>query len=233
MRRTALLAVALLLAGCSSSRPDGAVTAPPGSDPAGTTGPGASTDPYTALAPPLPGALGGYDALTVGHAQEVVHGLLAEQLLEPSTLNGTAALAPDLSGAAGDPSLTRDLGRPPAARGLLYRPLFPAPLRLADPPGRVTRSSWTGDAVQGAGGERGLRISWSGSLAYTVTTPDGAPHQVGYELRLGYVFSALSNEPSGVRLQQLQTAASGSTGTLATCRAKGVLWPGRSGPCPV
>ena len=188
-------------------------------------------DAYGALSPPTPGAVAGYDQVTVGHAQAVVHGLLSEQLLEPTTLRG-ASIAADLAGALHDLAVARDLGARPTPAGLRYRPLFPAPLTLGTPPATVLRSTWTTDGVQGAGGETGLRVTWKGALSYGVATPDGVQHRVGVEMTLGYIFSALASEPGGVLLQVVQPLAFRSTGSLASCRARGLLWPGTSGPCP-
>lgn len=216
----ATVTVATLLSGCSSP------------DAARSSARPVPVDAYAALTPPPAVAAGGFDAVTVGRAQAVVHGLLAEQLLEPTTLTGSASIAADLAGAVADPAVTRALSRRPELNGLRYRPLFPAPLVLADPAARVVRSRWTTDLVQGAGGERGLRVTWAGSLSYGVATPDGVAHRVGVDLALGYVFSPLADEPSGVRLQQVQPMISTATGVLASCRTKGLLWPGTSGPCP-
>ena len=222
MRVPGLLALVVLLAGCSSSAAPSTSAATPTAT---------SLDAYAALSPPTAGALGGYDSGTVAHAQEVVHGLLAEQLLEPTTLRG-ASIAADLAGAAGDNTVRRELGSRPTVGGLRFRPLFAKALRLATPPATVVSSTWGTDLVQGAGGEQGLRVTWSGDLAYDVRTPDGVLHRVGYRTRLGYVFSALGNEPGGVLLQVVQPLGSTTTGTLTSCRARGVLWPGTTGPCP-
>lgn len=218
----------LLLTGCSDDGPNARPS--PSSSPSAAPSASAPADAYQALQPPTSPGVGSFDAVAANHAYSLVHGLLALQLLEPATLTGhnQQELTAQLRGSNEDPAVAAAVGAGPTARGLDYRPLFPATV-LATPPAEVVRSSYTADEVQGRGGEQALRISWSGALRYHITGSKTAP-SVAYALSIAYVFRAIPNEPGGVELAQVIRGTSHAAPVLASCVAKGVLVPTGGAP---
>ena len=214
-----LLMAGIVLSACSTGTPR--ATPPPSASPVATAG-----DAYGSLTPPRSPGVGSYDALVANRAYQAAQGYLALQLLEPATLHGTnkADLVQQLQGAAQDTTIARDLGAGPTRRGLDYRPLFPANVTPQTPVATVVRSSYTADEVRGLGGEQGLRISWSGAVHYHLTVA-GSPRVVAYALSVGYVFSRVPTEPSGLQLQQVVHGSSHAAPVLASCLAKGLLVP--------
>jgi hypothetical protein len=228
----AVLATALLLAACSDG---GADEARPTATPTPTSTSAAAGDPYEALNPPTSPGVGSYNAVLANRAYAAAHGFLALQLLEKPTLvgNNGAELVSQLQGATQDTAIARDLGGAPTRRGLDYRPLFAKGTTLSDPVATVTSSTYTADEVQGLGGEQGLRVSWTGTLVYPVTF-QGKAQQVTYTLTVGYVFSPVAEDPSGLVMQQTVHGTGTAQGVSTACLAKGVLYPGpAAGGCPV
>jgi len=179
--------------------------------------------------------VGSYSGALATRAYQSVQGYLALQLLERPTLlgNNDRELISQLQGAVQDLTVARDLGRPPTRRGLDYRPLFARGVTLGTPVGTVTDSVYTGDEVQGLGGEQGLRISWSGTVTYPVTFR-GRAYTITYGLKTAYVFAPLPQEPNGLALQQTVHGTVTIDGVVPSCLAKGVLYPGAGpGRCPV
>lgn len=206
---------ALLLASCSTA--GGSPSAAPSPSPA---------DPFTAIAPPNVRAVGSYPEIVVNRALQKAQGLLAHQLFEGSSLTGTdkAGLVAALTGTAEDLNIAKDLGATPTARGLTYRPLFAPGVAVTASAATVERSTWTADAVQGRGGEQGLRVTWAGSVRYAATV-GGKAHDVAYALTVGYIFAALPTEPNGISFVAVVRGTSHAAPVLASCLEKGLLLP--------
>ena len=227
----AALGAALLLTGCSNG---GSHAATPPPSPSAAPSAAATADPYDALTPPSSPGVGSFNSVLATRAYAAVHGYLALQLLEKPTLLGGngAELVSELQGALQNPSIVRDLGGAPTRRGLDYRPVFPKGSALSDPVAVVTASSYSADEVQGRAGERGLRVSWQGTLRYPVTL-GGRLHQVDYSLKVAYVFSTVAQDPGGLDLQTVVRGSGSATGVTTACLAKGLLYPGpAAGACP-
>ncbi|HUR14191.1 MAG TPA: hypothetical protein VM097_06825 [Mycobacteriales bacterium] len=216
----ALCATAALTTACNGSSPGASPT------PSATGRP----DAFTALAPPRSPGVGDFPVITSQRAYEAARGLLALSLAEPGTLNGSATASLLEGLAVPDPAFSvAPYLRTPTRRGLDIRPLFARTVTLADDFVEVVRSSYSADAVQGAGGEQGIRVTWDGAVRYRVTVA-GVAREVAYVLHVAYVFESLPNEPGGLRLVQVLPGTSHAAPVVASCYAKGSILPAAGSP---
>lgn len=226
MRRTAVFATALLLAGCTGSSTPRATPTP--------TVTAVSTDPFDAIEPPKSLEVGSFGAFLVNRAYASVRGYLALELLEPDTLLGRneKTLVEQLQGATMDNTVRTSIGVAPNRTALNFRPLFPAGTQVAKPVGSITSSTYVADEVQGLGGENGLRITWTGGLTYPVVLK-GKASTITYQTTVGFVFSRITQDPNGVTMQQPIAGTATFGGVIDACAAKGLLYPGVAGAaCP-
>lgn len=217
MRAPALTLALLLATGCSA----GSSTATPSPSPS----PSQTKDAYADLAPPTSPGVGSFNNLLANRAYEAAHGYLAAQLLEPGSLSGVGGvqLATLISGAAGDPNPAKALTGATVI-GLSYRPLLAKGVTLPKEFATVVRSSYTGDEVSGLGGERALRVTWSGALHYDVLL-GGKPLTFSYALKIAYVFTSEQQDPTGMTLQVTVPQAHHIAPAQTACLAKGIVLP--------